>query len=557
MARIRATAANPEGGAIPGREQATEFLIEFGELEAAVLDGRFAAADSDDEFSRAFRDASTLLAHLFRGSMGGEAGPWLPRLGAALDRLRSLDLPETLTVSVPEGYAYYGLYPETYIRAAEWFFRDARPEAAVAIGIRSIGTSLSSVVTAALEARGCRVRSFTLRPRGHPFDRRLALSPGLEAILRTSTASWFLVIDEGPGLSGSSMACVAERLSGLGVPDERIVFFPSWDPDPASLVSESARRRWPRHRKYTASFEEVCPDLVSGTTDLSAGRWRALLYPSAGESPCVQPQHERRKYLDRRDGKPTLLKFAGLGSYGRAKLERAARLHDAGFAPRPLGLSNGFLRTEFVAGKPLAASEDDPALLEAIARYLAFLRRGFPAPRKVSFSRLLEMVHVNVCEGLGEEWAGKLAALSSYEPAITDAPATAIDARMLPHEWLRTTGGFLKTDGLDHHDDHFFPGPQESAWDLAAATVEFGLGEDAAAALLHRFESLSGDQGIAARLPFYRIAYLSFRMGYATLAAAALPPSTDREGFRRHAAGYRDLLRAQLHRSTRDSALNS
>jgi hypothetical protein len=54
-----------------------------------------------------------------------------------------------------------------------------------------------------------------------------------------------------------------------------------------------------------------------------------------------------------------------------------------------------------------------------------------------------------------------------------------LDGRMLPHEWLITEAGYKKTDALDHHDDHFFPGAQDIAWDLAGAAVEFRMSPDA------------------------------------------------------------------------------
>ena len=46
---------------------------------------------------------------------------------------------------------------------------------------------------------------------------------------------------------------------------------------------------------------------------------------------------------------------------------------------------------------------------------------------------------------------------------------------MQPHEWIRTTSGWIKTDALDHHNDHLLPGNQDIAWDIAGAAVEFGL----------------------------------------------------------------------------------
>lgn len=68
-------------------------------------------------------------------------------------------------------------------------------------------------------------------------------------------------------------------------------------------------------------------------TDLSAGAWRKLFYNDENDYPPSQPQHERRKYLCRTQGRERLwLKFAGLGRYGEQKLERARALAEAGFA---------------------------------------------------------------------------------------------------------------------------------------------------------------------------------------------------------------------------------
>ena len=53
-------------------------------------------------------------------------------------------------------------------------------------------------------------------------------------------------------MSGSSFASVAKELEAIGVQQEQIVFFPSWDPDPGELLNESAQRIWRTHRKFTA-----------------------------------------------------------------------------------------------------------------------------------------------------------------------------------------------------------------------------------------------------------------------------------------------------------------
>ena len=105
-----------------------------------------------------------------------------------------------MDVSVPEGFAYYALDPELYRMAALRFAAEAALHRVAVIGIRSIGAPLSAVVEAELRARAAAKRNRgTVRPHGHPWDRRLRIASGLERAWR----AWdgvFAVVDEGPGV---------------------------------------------------------------------------------------------------------------------------------------------------------------------------------------------------------------------------------------------------------------------------------------------------------------------------------------------------------------------
>ncbi len=417
------------------------------------------------------------------------------------------EIPLEIELSVPEGFAYYALDPELYRRAARRFVAEVRPERVAVIGIRSIGTTLAAVV--AREVPNSRV--WTVRPRGHPFDRQARV----DYEIARAWLGWrghFAIVDEGPGLSGSSFASVAEFLSGLGIADERIVFLPGWAPDGTAFVNGNARLRWNRHRKFWTPFADL--HLFDDALDLSGGNWRKL----RGMRVAVQPQHERRKYL-RAD---RLYKFAGYGRYGRAKLARAERL--AGFIPPVLGLENGFLVNRWVEGRsPLVTR----AFVEHAAKYLAHIAREFATGEAADTGALANMIEHNP----GRAWTD----------ALPEGRAVALDARMLPHEWLETANGFVKTDALDHDDDHFYPGPQDIAWDLAAFGVEF----DCVEGLLERYARESGDGDAAARAPFYRAAYLAFRLGYCEMAAQALGDTADADDFRRERARYDALIRSE------------
>jgi hypothetical protein len=424
-------------------------------------------------------------------------------------------LPEEIELSVPEGFAYYAVDPELYRIAARRYAAEQRPERVAVIGIRSIGATLGRVVEDELRRLGIAERRWTVRPRGHPFRRELRVAERLERAWREWPGS-FAVVDEGPGLSGSSFASVAEWLSGIGVADERIALFPSWEADGATFVNEDARKRWRRHRRYVARFEEL--GKFADCRELSAGAWREV----CGVWPAVQPQHERRKYL----GEGRLYKFAGYGRYGREKLERSRRLE--GFATPVVTLSDGFLESRWLEARQARLSDE---LIEFAARYLAAVRREFGSGQAADTAALSRMIEVNCGEGWGA--------------AVPEGEAVALDGRMLAHEWLETRDGFCKADALEHHDDHFFPGPQDIAWDVAAFGVEVGGGDY----LVECYRRESGDRGIAARLPFYRTAYLAFRLGYCEMAADATAGTDDAVRFRQ----ARDRYRAALWAAGRES----
>ena len=118
-------------------DAAQDALIEWGEVESAVADTLCPERDGLHPRTEAFRRMMTEAARLYWSGKGR-----LPQFDAS-------DLPRTLEVSVPEGYAFYALHPRSYGEAALRFWEELRPRSVVVIGIRSIGTSLSAVACAA------------------------------------------------------------------------------------------------------------------------------------------------------------------------------------------------------------------------------------------------------------------------------------------------------------------------------------------------------------------------------------------------------------------------
>jgi hypothetical protein len=546
----------------PDHESAVELLVAVGDLETAVVDAICDEADRETPLTRALRRTAVRAAGIVAATWDGRAAAAERARQAALASLDALDLralPALVRPRVPEGYVYYSLPPELYLEAARRFALEVRPTPCVCVGLRSIGASLSAVVAAAVAGAGCPTRSYTVRPRGEPFEREISLAPELEAELRRACAgAYVVVVDEGPGLSGSSFTGAARRLAQLGGGERGIVLFPSWQPDPARFVSTAARAEWGRYRSVVASFDEVWVHTgrlardfgARSLVDLSGGRWRSLAYEDVAAHPAVHPHHERRKYLAR--GGPDgarLLKFSGLGRYGRKALARAESLAAAGYGPRPYRVRHGFLEMDLVPGRPLTrADAARRGFLEHAAGYLGFLAHADARPEIVRFDDLVEMVRENAGEALGPRAEAEAARLASgSEALVRSGRAVAIDGRMLPHEWLLAGDGrYVKTDGVDHHDDHYFPGRQDVAWDVAGTVVEFDLEGSAERAFVDACRARTGDARLPDRLPFYRAAYLAYRLGYCTQAEHSVDTTEERERFRalreRYSTGLAGVL---------------
>jgi hypothetical protein len=575
-----------------------EMLVEAGELEQGLLDHRF-ALDGEERPGPLGRSAARLtgsiaeallLSFLTQGSPPpDEEGRSAVSIERSLTEILALDLPERIEISVPEGYAFYGLYPETYFRAAAAAALGSGEEGPFKVlGIRSIGTGLAAAVATVLTLARRPAEVASVRPIGHPFCREIALGRRLERDLLANVDGArppYAVVDEGPGLSGSSFGSVADWLEDRGVPPQAITFFPSHRGGLGPYADERHRRRWNRARRFVTEFESVfaspearwplagwAEDWTGEATepllDLSAGRWRERVCPDRSRWPAVDLQGERRKYLLTSESGRWLLKFAGLGRYGREKLALAEALGDARLIPPILGLRHGFLVGPWLEdARPLPlvpAGEMAPrALLDAVSTYLAFRAARFPAPPEAAGAtpqRLFEMAVHNTGKALGPDFAGAVETWRGRLPEIARlARPMLTDNRMQAWEWLVISGGWgrregriLKADALDHHRGNDLVGPQDVAWDIAGAAVELDLGEDGLERLADAVERRIGTARIE-RLPlaFYLQAYLAFQIGRHTLAAEAVEAAAPAESaaLRAETARYAEHLRRAIART--------
>ncbi|WP_437597709.1 hypothetical protein [Sorangium sp. So ce590] len=516
-------------------------LIRAGELESILADAGAGSASllaglTDDLAAMLVGgdDAGALAISDGPTSDHGGADVWprtarRPTTPEALAALAVIDVPATVRISPPEGFSFYALHPLDFARLAE---RLASPAAPVrVVGIRSIGTTLSAVTAAALRRQGIRAGRITVRPSGHPYDRRVELGARELRWVQDGIAegAQFWVADEGPGFSGSSFLSTGDALVSAGVPRGNVVFLGSRAMDPDALIAPDGARRW---RSFRAERVECGTQLPGDAGEfIGAGAWRRRCYDDELRWPPSWTSMERLKCLSR-DGS-RILKFEGMGRYGAECLERARSVAQAGFGPEPRDEGQGFLSYPWLPGRPLQAGDLSAAVLERLADYCAYRATAFPVPSP-AVDELIAMARTNLSTEMGDDLPDELH-LEIARPAL-------VDGKMDPHEWLGSSSGELfKVDASGHGDDHFLPGPADIAWDLAGAIIEWRMAPDARRAFLERYRRRSGDDP-ERRLPAYLLAYSLLRLGYAAMAAASLPDEGEARRFMAARHRYRAAL---------------
>ncbi|HET9837961.1 MAG TPA: hypothetical protein VFR84_06975 [Candidatus Angelobacter sp.] len=450
-----------------------------------------------------------------------------PEFQKTIEAVSHAPVPELQELSRPEGFAYYALHPVAYARVLD---KLALGQHAFVIGIRSIGTTLSAMTAAAARLRQVKVSRMTVRPGGHPYNRETQFTP--EQSLAVGDAigrgADFLIVDEGPGLSGSSFLSVAEALERAGAARERITLICGHQPSPEALCGNDAAQRWRRYRTVSAAAQE--PQRPGAArVFVGAGEWRSLRFASSSRWPASWTNLERLKYLSAGERR-RFFKFAGLGHYGDPVIEREQAVADAGFGPVPKRESDGFVSYLWLEGHAASAGDLSPQVLDRLAEYCAFRAREFSACN-AGVGAVQEMAEHNLAQ-LG---ANLSLSLKLERPVITDG-------RMQPHEWIITAKGeMLKTDSGSHGDDHFFPGPTDIAWDLAGAIVEWRMEPRQAKEFLDCYYRASGDDA-GPRIEGFIRAYTAFRWAYCSMAANAMRGTPDQARLEAAAECYAAIL---------------
>jgi hypothetical protein len=399
---------------------------------------------------------------------------------------------QEIRVKTPEGYAFYCLYPEQYVAAArQW--SEQRNGTATVVGVRSIGTSLSAAVAVVLRERGMPIQRLTVRPSGDPYDRKVAL-PVIDS-------DWLVVVDEGPGHSGTSMAAVARAAIEQGFALEQIVFFPGSPSMPGHAAPSWSREIWSSVARCFVPNTEV---LINGKSieaalggealvNIGAGAWRNQCYAAASDWPAVCSPFEANKYLSEDSGRKTFWKYVG-----PTRLECPDLRSYAGYAGRP-----------WIEGKPLSANDWD-SVKERVLEYLR-LRIAEPVPETAADHRgVAEMMVQNTLEALGESAAERVSQWTDWlsHQELPRAGGTS-DGRVAPHDWIRDESGNVhKVGGRGNAGDHTVVGSQPDLWDYAAVIAEWGR-----PFALEPACDVAPPEARPHATHFYTIAYLAFRCG--------------------------------------------
>lgn len=565
-ARI-AAAAQPE------LSWAREVVIAAGQLEQGVHDAlapdAHHAVDERVAYMHALTRASgRVFVSLFAG--------YLVRADDHLRRLQALAraAPALTGVAghciIPEGFAYYGVFPEQYCKAAIAWTLDHRadhPPYVLVVGVRSIGTSLAAVVAATLELAGFPVRSFTVRPVGSPFARELMLASA--AVAGNGQA---LVVDEGPGLSGSSMAAVAQALWRAGIQPKQVSFFPSHGDGPGPKASPEVCNVWQDTRIYVFTPDapifrgtNLVETLAKGLTNMGAGEVTQVAVPGSPDWPQPSSPPDvahpcrpfaRPKFYMNTDRGELLLTFYGLASVeGRTLAARAVDVlrqrYVNEFGPPPLGCVDGFVAVPWVHGTCVKPNTATGAFDGTLARYLAstcgpILGRS---ARAASVDRLKNIVSVNAERELGLDCSGWSAAAGSLQDLPEPYWAASTDGELGPAYWLRSDSGhWCKLGSPVRGHDPTAPGVQSILWDVAGAIADWPLSRQDAALLVRTLEQQLGVCAPPWAIDVYLSAFLAYRVGWHHVCGEQAPCSDEYATHQAAAAACRSQLQQTLAR---------
>ncbi|HKO51448.1 MAG TPA: hypothetical protein VJV79_27255 [Polyangiaceae bacterium] len=498
-------------GDLEGLQSLRAILIACGQLEQLVLEANQATSDLRDSAQRATDHAAAAFYTVWsRENVRAPRPNW--QIGRELQDLRAqlarLTLAEGAVgrLNLPEGFAFYALYPEQYCAAAVAYWGRHGPGQGCThvLGLRSIGTTLSAAVAVVLRAGNAIHRRYSVRPYGQPFQRQIELTKPIAGDERV------LVVDEGPGLSGSSFFAAYSALNALGVAARRQVYFCAHPHPPGKMASRTIHTFWQQAERFVASNHDssistaggLCSTIryelsrhfgtrVLSLEDISGGRWRGQAFAESTSWPAAYAAFERPKLIARlADGRRVVLKYYGQVLRPDAVAQQVdwsdrAAARQISSSDSSVATIHGYVARYWLEGELLSVGDKSDAILERLAKFVA----SRPWQR------------LNDERSAARAYYGATGALG-------------------PQEWLRALDGrVVKLPETLAGYDHTAVRSEPLGWDLAAVVVEWQLTVPETEQLLASFRAHSGLSADAPEISPHIRRYACFCMAKARFCA--------------------------------------
>jgi hydroxymethylpyrimidine pyrophosphatase-like HAD family hydrolase len=454
------------------------------------------------------------------------AGAANKMLGISLSTLPKTLLSAELTV--PSPFRRLDLTHHDVIELANRLCRTlgGYDEKVVLVGLRTSGSYFTPLMSAVLQIFGiAKVAIVNFEPGKLPgrWER--------QDLREFATAGYRPVIVDDPPHSGGTILSAARILQSLGFAAERLIVAApthsagaNWQHKVAPIQSvDLAPQDWFKNRQMAGVQDgqamaqgsgivdgaDVCLELVPPSSDLLSGNDGNSGDPRTSHLKTVYRLSFNAKGKTKSHIAYVVAKSVGWGWLSYHAFIVAQRL--AGQTPRMLTLTNGILYSEFLPTKISDLETDRPIenIEQSLADYVASRSVKLKLPnggtskldlhRHNTGTRLLEAAISRNYAKFPVDILTRSRIRAALAPHLRPDPIL-IDGAMLRENWLLQDGHLLKTDFEHHGQGKGAVNLVDSAFDLAGATLAFGLSQDEQSKMLDRYIQKSGDVQIASRI---------------------------------------------------------
>jgi hydroxymethylpyrimidine pyrophosphatase-like HAD family hydrolase/hypoxanthine phosphoribosyltransferase len=450
---------------------------------------------------------------------------------------------------IPDAFRAQDMAHQDVITLIQRFCASSSPspnQPIVIMGLRTAGAYFAPLMTEYLKAQNwSRVSWFSIRPKNGVTRWE---EQRLHAAARENAR--VLVVDDYPS-TGVTFRTTLEILGRFAIkPEQLAILAPTHPAQPNWIELAGIDKRIPVFTIYRAdlhknavlaedSVEALCkayyaPDKWEQARVVEDDRVRKTNTQLTERFKDGHHVREKRVFavqLSRSGGrtvtKKVFFKSVGWGWLGYHAYIAGTRLD--GYVPPVIGLRDGLLVTEWMDETSVAPkSAANAGMVKVIASYVAARLRLLPITgdcrlesRTYRWTGSDEILHIlRAAYGPYINRLKTPALRKKLYRYVTAAPAL-VDGKMRPEEWIRTRDGVYKAD-FEHHN---FGGDEadivDPAYDLAAATFEFGLSKEAEADLIRIYKLESGDSSIGERLLLHKILYGTMVMRHSVAGVAS------------------------------------